>query len=74
MQVQFRKIKWDTGTDCNGKKLSRKSCNLPTHCILNMDNDSDVEYDGADALSDKFGFCVFSFEFNIVGEIPTHHL
>lgn len=72
MQVKFKKIKWDTGTDHNGKKLSAKACNLPTHCTLNVDKDCEVEYEGADVLSNKFGFCVFSFEYEIIGAIPSH--
>lgn len=65
MKVQFTNIKWDTD-DGNGKKLSMKECHLPKTCVLFMDNDSNVEYEGADALSDKYGFCVISFQFKIV--------
>ena len=28
----------------------------------------DIEYEGADILTDEIGYCVVSFEFEIIGE------
>lgn len=57
-KVKFFDIEWDTDG------ASREECGLPSECILEMDADTDVEEQGADHLSDKYGFCVKSFNFD----------
>lgn len=57
MKIQFFNIQWDTdGEDTE----------LPAEAVLELAADTDVSLEGADALSDKFGFCVNSFEFRPV--------
>lgn len=57
-RYKFFNIKWDT----DGQ--SAKSLNLPNSVEWEAPyEDFDPENEGADLLSDKYGFCVFSFEF-----------
>ncbi len=51
--IQFSNIKWDTD--------GAKEPGLPESVELGVDQDCDVDVEGADVLSDKFGFCVHSF-------------
>lgn len=53
VKVHFTNIVWDT---------DGLVANLPTEAILEMADDADIDLEGADALSDKFGFCVKSFQ------------
>ena len=58
-------IKWDTSE--NGRSISPKKLGLPSETIIESDDpEFDPDTEGADALSDKFGFCVFGFEFEEV--------
>ena len=41
---------------------------LPKSVTLEVDRDLNLDTEGADVLSDKYGFCVFSFEFEIVSK------
>ena len=52
--VNFYNIDWDT----DGEEID-----LPTDVILTVDEDVDVSLEGADLLSDEYGFCVNSFTF-----------
>ena len=58
MQVRFYDIQWDT----DGEKVD-----LPAECVLEVDDDIDLEEEGADALSDEYGFCVFGCNFEVIG-------
>ena len=60
MIVKMSNIDWDT----DGRKVK----NLPKEVTVEVDDGCDVEYEGADILSDKFGFCVNGFSFEIVKE------
>lgn len=58
MYVRFFAIQWDTdGAEAPG---------LPSDVVLPVPAATDVALEGADILSDKFGFCVHSFEFELV--------
>jgi hypothetical protein len=57
MKIKFFNIDWDTDG------VRPKSCGLPSEITIDVPSDCNVEYEGADILSDKFGFCVFGFEF-----------
>ena len=58
MRVRFWAILWDA----EFPEIRR----LPEEIILNMESDADVASEGADCLSDKFGYCVHGFEFEIL--------
>jgi len=50
-------IKWDT----DGVETD-----LPSETIFELEDDHDPAFDGADALSDKYGWCIFSFDYEEV--------
>ena len=52
--VNFYNIDWDT----DGEEIE-----LPTDIILTVDEDFEIDLEGADLLSDEYGFCVNSFSF-----------
>lgn len=52
--IRFFNIDWDT----DGEEV-----NLPKEVILEVENDVDVSLEGADLLSDKYGWCVNGFTF-----------
>jgi len=55
MNYKFYNIKWDTDGQPN---------TLPMEFNYKSPTDEfDPENDGADVLSDEFGYCVFSFEY-----------
>ena len=53
-KINFYNIDWDT----DGEEID-----LPTDVILTVDVDVKVSLEGADLLSDEYGFCVNSFSF-----------
>lgn len=63
MIIGFSNIVWDTdGEDTEG-------LDLPETTTLKSDSfedETDVENQGADLLSDTYGFCVISFTFEII--------
>jgi hypothetical protein len=56
-KVRFSNIVWDT----DGRFVE-----LPSEVTLDVPKDKDVDLEGADVLSDKFGWCVKGFEFEVV--------
>lgn len=57
-KVTVTNIEWDTdGEDCD----------LPTSTELEIEHDEEDDLDAiiADALSDKFGFCMFDFNYDV---------
>lgn len=57
MNVFFYNIKWDT----DGMKTT-----LPKKTTIEVDKETDIVSNGADILSDKYGFCVISFNYKIL--------
>jgi hypothetical protein len=64
--IRFFNIQWDT-TDA--EHPVGQVVDLPTDVVLDVDDDLDPEYEGADVLSDKFGWCVTSFDYERVSSI-----
>ena len=61
--VRFFNIQWDT---------DGQNANLPTEVTLEIsDSDTDIATEGADILSDKYGWCVESFQFEEAPEVWT---
>lgn len=58
MLVKAMNIDWDTDGIPNSS--------LPLETTVEMDEDADLEYEIADALSDRYGFCVNNFTFELV--------
>lgn len=57
-KIRIYSIKWDT----DGEKIA----DLPEEFTANFPESFDVANDGADWLSDRYGFCVEGFLFEIV--------
>ena len=55
-------IEWDT----DGETL--EDCGLPTECIIEVEDDLDVVENGCDKLSDKYGFLLYGFKFEEIGQ------
>ena len=52
--IHFTDIDWDT----DGEYID-----LPTEVVLTVDEDIEITLEGADLLSDEYGFCVNHFNF-----------
>lgn len=52
MKVRASNILWDTDGD--------ESVKLPHETIIDIDDDSDMNMETADYLSDKYGYCVIA--------------
>lgn len=58
MTVRFYNIQWDTDGE---------PTDLPTDVTIeDVDDDIDLAEEGCDVLSDKFGFCLYGFDYMIV--------
>ncbi len=58
-KIRFSNIVWDTDGE------NPHSLKLPICVEMEIDDpDFDPEMEGADKLSDKYGYCVESFNFN----------
>ena len=63
IKVKCTEIQWDTDGD---KKLLKK---LPKEVTLTIDDYCEGDYlddELADMLSDKYGFCMFGFNYQII--------
>jgi hypothetical protein len=68
MKVRCFDIDWDTSNGTGESSPTAAECGLPSETIMEMDDDTDVEEEGTDYLSDEFGYCVFGFNFEILEE------
>jgi hypothetical protein len=64
MRVKFFNIEWDMETDFD----DGEPVELKMEMVMDIDDGTDIEYEGADILTDEIGYCVVSFEFEIIGE------
>ena len=65
MKVRFYEIAWDVDDEFDD--VDDDELDLPTEVVVdNVDDDADLDLEGADILSDEVGFFVLSFEFEIV--------
>ena len=58
MKVRAYNIIWDTDGE---------TVDLPDDVIIDLDDDADPSLEGADYLSDNYGWCVISFNIDTVG-------
>jgi hypothetical protein len=59
MKIRTTKIDWDTDNeDIDEEQIAE----LPQTVELEVEDEEEI----ADALSDEFGFCVFSFEYETI--------
>ncbi len=59
MRVRFSNIVWDT----DGEKVD-----LPQEVVLDVPEGTDLEHEGADFLSDAYGWLVESFSFAVLAD------
>ena len=57
MKITTKSIKWDT----DGAKVK-----LPQVVTLTVEDEDEI----ADALSEEYGFCIFSLDYSIDSEVP----
>ena len=50
--------------DCDGE--NPKQFDLPLDFVVDVDDDLNMEHDGANIISDYFGFCIHGFDFQEV--------
>lgn len=55
--VRFFDIVWD---------IDGEDVELPNNCVLALDKDVDIDQEGADELSDVYGWCVLSMNYEVI--------
>lgn len=70
--VRFTNIDWDTSDTDDGVEVTQDEVGLPRTVTLEIEedemSDEGIESIGATVLSDKYGWCVNSFNYEIVPE------
>jgi len=66
MQVRFYDIRWDTTDDDSEETRTPQRCGLPSECILEMEDGVDLANDGADELSQHYGWLVEGCSYEII--------
>jgi len=66
MKVKVTDIVYDTRDICDGHKWDQNELELPTEMILIVDSSLDVESEIADAISDKTGWCVEGYNYEVL--------
>jgi hypothetical protein len=67
VKVRFFDIEWDTGDEDLDEDPSPSECGLPSECVVEVEDDLDLDEEGADALSERYGFCVSRCSFEVIG-------
>jgi len=70
-KIRLFNIKWDTtdtGNESDYSDAEVKQLGLPAEFTAEVDEDFDPKEEGADLLSDEFGFCVFGCDYEFVTE------
>ena len=65
MKVRFFDIDWDL-EDLTTREKKEVLSFLPTLPIVNVDDDVDINKEGADILADHYGYCVYNFDYEIL--------
>jgi len=66
MKVKVTDIVYDTRDICDGHQWDQNELDLPSEMIVEVDGIIDVESEIADAISDRTGWCVEGFNYEIV--------
>jgi hypothetical protein len=66
MKIRFSHIKWDTEQEGFNGPTGYAAPELPAETILTVGDEVDLDTEGADVLSDEYGFCVFGFDWEMV--------
>lgn len=65
MKVRFFDIDWDLD-DLNNRERKEALSFLPKAPVICVDDDTDINEEGADILSDEYGYCVYGFDYEIL--------
>jgi len=66
MKVKVTNIVYDTRDICDGHQWDQNELDLPSEMIVEVDGIIDVESEIADAISDRTGWCVEGFNYEIL--------
>jgi hypothetical protein len=66
MKIKVTDIVYDTRDICDGHQWDQNELDLPSEMIVEVDGIIDVESEIADAISDKTGWCVQGFNYEIL--------
>jgi hypothetical protein len=66
MKIKVTDIVYDTRDICDGHQWDQNELDLPSEMIVEVDGIIDVESEIADAISDKTGWCVEGYNYEIV--------
>jgi hypothetical protein len=64
--VRFYCIDWDTSSEEDETPVSAAALGLPEEVIRQVDDDVDLEEEGASLLSDEYGYCVNAVWFELL--------
>jgi len=66
MKVKVTDIVYDTRDICDGHQWDQNELDLPSEMIVEVDGIIDVESEIADAISDRTGWCVEGYNYEIL--------
>ena len=66
MKIKVTDIVYDTRDICDGHQWDQNELDLPSEMIVEVDGIIDVESEIADAISDRTGWCVQGFNYEIL--------
>ena len=66
MQVRFFNIDWDTTEDDSEESCTPEECSLPSECILEVEGDVDLANEGAEVLTQHYGWLVNACSYEVV--------
>jgi len=66
MKVKVTDIVYDTRDICDGHQWDQNELDLPSEMIVEVDGIIDVESEIADAISDRTGWCVQGYNYEIL--------
>jgi hypothetical protein len=66
MKIKVTDIVYDTRDICDGHEWDQNELGLPSEMIVDVDGIIDVESEIADSISDKTGWCVEGYNYEIL--------
>lgn len=66
MKIKVTDIVYDTRDICDGHKWDQNELELPSEMIVEVDGIIDIESEIADTISDKTGWCVEGYNYEII--------
>ena len=66
MKIKVTNIVYDTRDICDGHRWDQNELELPSEMIVEVDGIIDIESEVADAISDKTGWCVEGYNYEVI--------